>query len=43
MIEIGIKKFKERKLLESLQIFKKLKKSNPNNIDILFFFREYLL
>ena len=37
MIEIGIKKFKERKLLESLQIFKKLKKSNPNNIDILFF------
>ena len=37
MIETGIKKFKERKLLESLQIFKKLKKSNPNNIDILFF------
>jgi tetratricopeptide (TPR) repeat protein len=37
MIEIGIKKFKERKLLESLQIFKKLRKSNPNNIDILFF------
>jgi len=37
MIETGIKKFKERKLLESLRIFKKLNKSNPNNVDILFF------
>ena len=37
MIKEGIKKFKERKLLESLSIFSKLNKSNPNNADILFF------
>jgi len=37
MIEMGIKKFRERKLLESLDIFDKLNKSNPNNSDILFF------
>ena len=37
MIEEGLKKFKDKKFLQALNIFNELNKSNPNNGDILFF------
>ena len=43
MIEEGLNKLKNREVLTALNIFKKLHKLNPNNGDILFFFRKYLL
>ncbi len=37
MIEEGLKKLKEKKISEALEVFNELDKNNPNNPDILFY------
>ncbi len=43
MIEEGLNKLKNREILKALNIFKELNKLQPNDGDVLFFFRYYLL